>query len=45
VLVTQLYFPREPQNTRDGLFDRRLLMSTDESGKPEMAHFDFVIVT
>ncbi|MDR5750694.1 MULTISPECIES: intradiol ring-cleavage dioxygenase [unclassified Caballeronia] len=45
VLVTQLYFPREPENARDGLFDRRLLMSIDESGKPQAARFDFVVAT
>ena len=39
VLTTQLYFPREPENAADGLFDERLLM--DVRGR--RARFDFVL--
>lgn len=39
VLTTQLYFPNEPRNSTDSLFDRRLLM-TVAGGR---AGFDFVL--
>jgi protocatechuate 3,4-dioxygenase beta subunit len=39
VLTTQLYFPGEPANDRDGLFDQALLM--DVSG--DRASFTFVL--
>jgi protocatechuate 3,4-dioxygenase beta subunit len=39
VLTTQLYFPGEPGNARDGLFRRELLVKAD---KPGLASFDFV---
>ena len=43
ILTTQLYFPDEPRNKRDGLFTPELLvdLSSGESGK--QARFDFVI--
>jgi protocatechuate 3,4-dioxygenase beta subunit len=41
VLTTQLYFPDEPGNESDGLFDPALLMSVPSSGS---ARFDFVLV-
>jgi protocatechuate 3,4-dioxygenase beta subunit len=43
VLTTQLYFPDEPMNRRDGLFRRELLMRTADAGKGLDAHYDFVI--
>ncbi|SAL67718.1 protocatechuate 3,4-dioxygenase subunit beta [Caballeronia cordobensis] len=43
VLTTQLYFPGEQRNARDGLFDRRLLMTIDEGGDLKAARFDFVL--
>ena len=39
VLTTQLYFPGEPRNARDGLFRSELLVSAE---KPGLARFDFV---
>jgi protocatechuate 3,4-dioxygenase beta subunit len=41
VLTTQLYFPDEPGNESDGIFDPALLVSLSGSGR---ASFDFVLV-
>ena len=43
ILTTQLYFPDEPRNGRDLLFDRRLLMTVDDRGDRKVARFDFVV--
>ena len=43
VLTTQLYFPNEPLNQRDGLFRRELLMRVADAGSALSAHFDFVL--
>jgi protocatechuate 3,4-dioxygenase beta subunit len=43
VLTTQLYFPSEPLNQRDGLFNRALLMRVAEAGGALSARFDFVL--
>ncbi|HEY7666442.1 MAG TPA: intradiol ring-cleavage dioxygenase [Xanthobacteraceae bacterium] len=43
VLTTQLYFPDEPANRRDGLFRRELLMRIAEAGDGVAARFDFVL--
>jgi protocatechuate 3,4-dioxygenase beta subunit len=43
VLTTQLYFPNEPTNRRDGLFRRELLMRMAEAGDGLSAQFDFVL--
>ena len=43
VLTTQLYFPDEPGNGRDGLFRRDLLMRVAQSGDGLISHFDFVL--
>ena len=43
VLTTQLYFPDEPGNRRDGLFRRELLMLTADAGDGFTARFDFVL--
>lgn len=46
LLTTQLYFPDEPGNRRDGLFRKELLMQVaDKSAKDKTmaARFDFVI--
>ena len=40
VLTTQLYFPDEPDNEGDGIFDPALLMDIPEGGD---ARFDFVL--
>ena len=43
LLTTQLYFPNEPENRRDPLFRRELLMRTGEAGDGLAARFDFVL--
>ncbi|MEU0271506.1 carbohydrate-binding protein [Streptomyces sp. NPDC006307] len=43
VLTTQLYFPGEPRNTTDALFDPRLLMAVRDTGGAREAAFDFVL--
>jgi protocatechuate 3,4-dioxygenase beta subunit len=43
VLTTQLYFPGEPRNARDFLFNPRLLMMVDDHGEQKAAWFDFVL--
>ena len=43
VLTTQLYFPGEPQNRRDGLFDPALLVAVRDTADGKVAEFDFVL--
>src|ERR1700732_704728 len=43
VLTTQLYFPDEPTNRRDGLFRRDLVMRIAEAPDGFAARFDFVL--
>ena len=43
VLTTQLYFPNEPDNARDGIFDAALLVSMSEVEDRLQANFDFVL--
>ena len=43
VLTTQLYFPDEPRNARDGIFDRALLMEIRPADGGRLGRFDFVI--
>ncbi|MBM9620001.1 carbohydrate-binding protein [Streptomyces zhihengii] len=43
VLTTQLYFPGEPRNSTDSLFDPRLLMTVRDAGGAREAAFDFVL--
>lgn len=43
VLTTQLYFPDEPRNARDGIFDRRLLVKMEAKGAEKSGSFDFVL--
>ncbi len=43
VLTTQLYFPGEPGNTRDRMFDERLLLAVSEVGGGRIGRFDFVV--
>ncbi|MFD4372589.1 carbohydrate-binding protein [Streptomyces sp. NPDC058486] len=43
VLTTQLYFPNEPRNNTDSLFDPRLLMTVRDGGGGREAAFDFVL--
>lgn len=44
VLTTQLYFPEEPGNDSDSIFDPSLLIDL-ERGDTEAASFDFVLAT
>jgi protocatechuate 3,4-dioxygenase beta subunit len=43
LLTTQLYFPDEPGNARDGLFQPELLLRIAPSGSQAEAHFAFVV--
>jgi protocatechuate 3,4-dioxygenase beta subunit len=43
VLTTQLYFPDDPGNPRDGLFDPALLMKIQVDGPARAAAFGFVL--
>lgn len=43
LLTTQLYFPDEPANRRDGLFRQELLMKLAAAGDGQAARFDFVL--
>ncbi|MGD1907440.1 MAG: hypothetical protein ACFB0C_15835 [Leptolyngbyaceae cyanobacterium] len=42
-LTTQLYFPDEPLNEGDFLYQPELLMSVDASGSRPQAQFNFVL--
>ena len=43
LLTTQLYFPNEPRNLRDGLFQRELLMRVADAGEGLAGRFAFVL--
>jgi protocatechuate 3,4-dioxygenase beta subunit len=43
ILTTQLYFPAEPRNARDGIYDADLLMAMAKPGLGGDARFDFVL--
>jgi protocatechuate 3,4-dioxygenase beta subunit len=43
ILTTQLYFPDEPRNPRDGLFMPELLLELGKSAVGRHARFDFVV--
>lgn len=43
VLTTQLYFPDEPRNQTDGIFNRALLMAVRDGASGKEASFDFVL--
>jgi protocatechuate 3,4-dioxygenase beta subunit len=43
LLTTQLYFPGEPKNRKDGLFRRELLMRIAKSEGSVTGRFDFVL--
>lgn len=43
VLTTQLFFPGEPGNARDRIFDETLLMTISPAGDGQFARFDFVV--
>ncbi|MGQ9366199.1 dioxygenase family protein [Azospirillum sp. ST 5-10] len=43
VVTTQLFFPGEPRNARDRLFDEALLMAVGDAGDGRFARFDFIV--
>ncbi|GIH68410.1 dioxygenase family protein [Sphaerimonospora thailandensis] len=43
ILTTQTYFPGEPRNNTDSLYDSRLLMNVRANGSGREATFDFVL--
>jgi protocatechuate 3,4-dioxygenase beta subunit len=43
VLTTQLYFPGEPQNSSDGIYDARLEMVLTDGANGKDGKFDFVV--
>ncbi|WP_347178919.1 dioxygenase [Streptomyces iconiensis] len=43
ILTSQLYFPGEPRNQTDPIFDSRLLMNVQQDGSGLVAAFDFVL--
>ena len=43
ILTTQLYFPGEARNARDGIYDKDLLMAMAKPGLGGEARFDFVL--
>jgi protocatechuate 3,4-dioxygenase beta subunit len=45
LLTTQLYFPDEPMNRRDGLFRSELTMRMERAGEDLEGRFDFVVAT
>lgn len=45
VLTTQLYFPGEPLNNRDGIFHPDLVMAVKETDAGKLATFHFVLNT
>ena len=45
LLTTQLYFPDEPMNRRDGLFRSELVMRMGRAGEDLEGRFDFVVAT
>ena len=42
-LTTQLYFPGEPANARDGIFDQALVVALADAADGAAARFDFVL--
>ena len=43
LLTTQLYFPNEPANLRDGLFQRELVMRVADAGDEQAGRFNFIL--
>ncbi len=43
VLTTQLYFPGEPQNARDGIFREECVISTEDAAGGKTGTFTFVL--
>jgi protocatechuate 3,4-dioxygenase beta subunit len=45
VLTTQLYFPNEPQNASDSIFQEEMLLTVKQNGAARDGSFDFVVRT
>ena len=45
LLTTQLYFPDEPMNRRDGMFHSELVMRMARVGEDIEGRFDFIVAT
>ncbi|WP_128544331.1 dioxygenase family protein [Larkinella soli] len=45
ILTTQLYFPKEPQNRRDRIFNPALLLEFPRKDEPNTASYTFVLNT
>ncbi|HSF04568.1 MAG TPA: intradiol ring-cleavage dioxygenase [Methylomirabilota bacterium] len=45
VLTTQLYFPDEPANKRDGIFAPELMMKIRDADAGQLATFNFVLLS
>jgi len=43
ILTTQLYFPGEPRNASDGIFNAELLLGVQSAGGAQQATFNFVV--
>jgi protocatechuate 3,4-dioxygenase beta subunit len=43
VLTTQVYFPAQPRNSRDGIFNPALLLVIEDTDDGKLARFDFVL--
>src|SRR5262245_58848962 len=43
ILTSQLYFPGEPLNRRDGLFNQKLVMRVSDRDDGRLGRFDFVV--
>src|SRR4030095_15689275 len=43
ILTTQLYFPGEPQNERDRIFDKALLLDLKQDAATKIGRYDFVL--
>jgi protocatechuate 3,4-dioxygenase beta subunit len=43
ILTTQLYFPGEPYNARDGIFNPALLLTIQDTADGKLATFDFIL--
>ena len=43
ILTSQLYFPDEPANAADGIFDERLIMDVSEDDDRQIGFFTFVV--
>jgi len=43
ILTTQLYFPNEPGNAKDGMYQSKLEMKLSQKDETKMGKFDFVL--